>query len=61
MKELSAKINKIETEAGINRTVFGRYFDYNIPSEMLSDLVNSDKKNTDLVASIKNRAEDVIN
>ena len=29
---------------------------------MLSDLVNSDKKeNTDLVASIRNRAEDLIN
>ena len=61
MKEFSAKINKIETEAGINRTVFERYFGYKIPSEMLSDLVNSDKKNTDLLASIKNRAEDLIN
>ena len=27
---------------------------------MLSNLVNSDKKNTDLVVSIRNRAEDLI-
>ena len=55
-------IIKIETEGGINRTVFERYFGYKIPSEMLSDLVNSDKKeNTDSVVSIRNRAEDLIN
>ena len=57
LKEFSAKINKIETEGGINRRVFEGNFAYKIPSEMLSDLVNSDKKeNTDLVASIRNRA-----
>ena len=57
MKEFSVKITKIETEGGINRTVFG----YKIPSEMPSDIVNSDKnENTDLVASIRNRTEDLI-
>ena len=62
LKEFSAKINKIETKRGINRIVFKRYFGYKIPSEMLSDLVNIDKKeNIDLVASIRNRAEDLIN
>ena len=62
LKEFSAKINKIETEGGISRTVFERYFGYEIPTEMLSDLVNSGKKeNTDLVASVRNRAEDLIN
>ena len=62
LKEFSAKINKIDTEGGINRIVFERYFGYKIPSEMLSDLVNSDKKeNTDLEASSRNRAEDLIN
>ena len=62
LKEFSAKINKIETEEGMNRIVFQRYSGYKIPSEMLSDLVNSDKKeNTDLVASIRSRAEDLIN
>ena len=62
LKEFSAKINKIETEGGINMTVFERYLGYKTPTEMLSDLVNSDKKeNTDLVASIRNRVEDLIN
>ena len=61
LNEFSAKINKIEAEGGINRTVFERHFGYKIPGEMLSDLVNSDKKEkTDLVASIRNRAEDSI-
>ena len=41
--------------------MFERFFGNKIPIEMLSDLVNSDKKeNTDLVASIRNRAEDLI-
>ena len=62
LKEFSAKINKIETEKGISTTVFKRFFDYEIPSQMLSDLFNSNKKeNTDLVTSIRNRAEDLIN
>ena len=55
LKEFSAKVNKIETEGCINRTVFVRYFGYKIPSKMLSDLVSSNKKeNTDLVVSIRN-------
>ena len=42
--------------------MFERYFGYKIPSEILSDLVNSDKKeSTDLMASIRNKAEDLIN
>ena len=62
LKEFIAKINKIDAEGGINRIVFERYFGYKIPTEMLSDLVNSDKKeNTDLEASSRNRAEDLIN
>ena len=44
LREFSAKINKTETEGGINRIEFKRYFGYKIPSEMLSDLVNSDNK-----------------
>ena len=62
MKEFRAKISKTETEGGINRIAFERYFGYKMPSEMLSDLVNRDKKeNIDLPASIENKAEDLMN
>ena len=62
LKEFNDKINKIETEGSINRIVFERYFGYKIPSKMLSDLFNNNRKeNTDLVALIRNRMEDLIN
>ena len=49
LKEFSAKINKIETEGGINRTVFERYFGYKIPCEMLSDYQSIVIKNKILI------------
>ena len=46
---------------GINKKLYTKYFGNKVPTEMVKDLVNSDKEeNNSLVTSIRNRLSDLV-
>ena len=59
MKELNELIIKEET--GMNRELFQRHFNFQMPSSMLKTLlrINDKKKNDDLVKLVKSRLKEL--